>query len=283
MGRTLAVSLLLCVSISTPAHSAPVLVAKRPPVARPQPELGDGDLNIRYIEIWEHYAKTVEEASSKLQSEIEKNIKSATGSGNLDLALFWKAIAKEFEQQGELRWDAAALKKTWNERFGDASFPADFGVAVKKTAEAYASAANYLEKSYGVLVTEFTKAEKLEEALKLRGEIKEFLAAMASAPEPAPATIPNPEPKPNAVSPIVGMWISDGGWGNEFLADKTARNLTPEGQVDTVGTWKEEGQGRYSARLASWQWKIVFRGDEIEVTKFHNGQLRSHQTLKRRR
>lgn len=94
---------------------------------------------------------------------------------------------------------------------------------------------------------------------------------------------PVPKQKPSAGDPIVGMWFNDKGWGNEFLEDKTARNVTPKGQVDTVGTWKGEGQGRYSAQLASWQWQMVLRGDEIEIVRLHNGEVKWHETLKRRR
>ena len=119
-----------------------------------------------------------------MQAEIEKQAKSATGSGNLDLALFWKGLAEQFKQAGELRWDESSQKKTWDDRFGDTPFPAEFGVAVKKVSESYATATKDLEKGYGYLVTEFTKAEKLEEALKVRGEIKELLAEKSSTPTP---------------------------------------------------------------------------------------------------
>ena len=283
MGRTLVGSLLLYVLISAPAYPAPpaVVVAKKPSLACPQTELGDAGLQARYATMWERYSADVDEATKKVGEEIGKQTKSATATGNLDLALFWKTLGKEFEQKGELRWDEPSLKKTWGDRFGDASFTTEFSVAVKKASEAYASARKNLEKGYGELVAEFTKAEKLEEALKVRGEIKELLAEKATVPEPAQK--PKPEPKPATVSPIVGIWISDKGWGREFLADKTARNLTPTGQVDTIGTWKDEGNSQYSARLGSWYWQIVLRGDEIQVVQYLNGELKGHGTSKRRR
>jgi hypothetical protein len=144
--------------------------------------------------MWERYSADVDEATKKVRGEIEKQTKSATATGNLDLALFWRTTGKEFEQTGELRWDDASLKKTWGDRFGESPFPKEFNVAVKKASEAYASARKNLEKGYGELVAEFTKAEKLEEAVKVRGEIKGLLAEKAPASEPAPA--PKPEPKP---------------------------------------------------------------------------------------
>lgn len=198
MGRTLVGSLLLYVLISAPAYPAPpaVVVAKKPSLSCPQTELGDPALQARYATMWERYSADVDEATKKVRGEIDKQTKSATGGGNLDLALFWKTTGKEFEQKGELRWDEASLKKAWNDRYGDTSFPTEFSVAVKKASEAYASARKDLENGYGELVAEFTKAEKLEEALKVRGEIKELLAEKATVPEPsAPPPAPD-KPKP---------------------------------------------------------------------------------------
>lgn len=287
MGRMLVGSLLFAICCTASAYGAPAaLVAKRPSLSCPQTELGDDALQARYKTMWGRYSAEIDEVTMKMRGEIEKQTKSATATGNLDLALFWKTTGKEFDQNGELRWDEPSLKKAWNDRFGDASFPSEFGVAVKKASEAYASARRNLEKGYGELVAEFTKAEKLEEALKVREELKELLAEKASAPGQAPAPPPDrpkPQPKPAPVSPIVGIWINDKGWGNEFLADKTVRNRSPKGQVDAVGTWKDEGQGRYSAQLASWQWQIVLRGDEMEIVRFHNGELKGHETIRRRR
>jgi hypothetical protein len=276
-------AVLALASFTASAHGGTaIVVAKKPSLACPQTELGDPALQARYATIWERYSADVDEATKKVRGELEKQMKSATATGNLDLALFWKTTGKEFEQKGELRWDEASQKKTWGERFGDASFPSEFSVAVKKASEAYASARKNLEKGYGELVAEFTKAEKLEEALKVRGEIKELLAEKTPAPEPSPAPQPD-KPKQASVPQIVGMWIGDGGWGNEFLADKTVRNLNPKGQVDTIGTWKDEGNSQYSARLGSWYWQIVLRGDEIQVVRYLNGELKGHGTSKRRR
>lgn len=219
MSRLLVGSLLLCVLISTPAYSAPaVVVAKKPSLSCPHTELGDADLQARYATMWERYSADVDEATKKVRGEIEKQTKSATATGNLDLALFWKTTGKEFEQKGELRWDEPSLKKTWGDRFGGASFPTDFSVAVKKASEAYSSAQQGLEKGYGELVAEFTKAEKLDEALKVRSEIKELLADKAPASEPAPT--PKPEPKPVATAPKNGKYrfvFSDGSGGGLLL------------------------------------------------------------------
>lgn len=232
MGRTLVGSLLLYVLISAPAYPAPpaVVVAKKPSLACPQTELGDPALQARYATMWERYSAGVDEATKKVGEEIGKQTKSATATGNLDLALFWKTLGKEFEQKGELRWDEPSLKKTWGDRFGDASFPTEFSVAVKKASEAYASARKNLEKGYGELVAEFTKAEKLEEALKVRGEIKELLAEKATVPEPAQK--PKPEEKP-ALAPKNGKYrfvFDDTGWG--FLLELQDNTLWIHGDVN---------------------------------------------------
>ncbi len=290
MTRVLVTGLICAFCFTTPAQGAPAAaVAKKPSLVSPKTEIGDDDLQARYTAMWEKYSADIEEASKKLQAELEKQAKSATAAGNLDLALFWKSLAKQYSQVGELRWDEPSQKKTWDDRFGDTSFPAEFGVAVKKASESYATATKDLETGYGYLVAEFTKAEKLEEALKVRGEIKELLAEKSATPEPVPKPKPKPvvkpaeKPKPVPAPPIVGLWIGDGGWGNEFLADNTTRNLNPQGQLDTVGTWKDEGQGQYSARLGSWHWQIVLKGNEIQVVRYLNGELKGHGVLKRRR
>jgi hypothetical protein len=222
--RVLVVALLFFVFFTATVQGAPtVAVAKKPNLSCPQTELGDADLQARYATIWERYSVAVDEATKKVRGEIEKQTKSATATGNLDLALFWKTTGKEFEQKGELRWDEPTLKKTWGDRFGDASFPADFSVAVKRASDAYASARKNLEKGYGELVAEFTKAEKLEEALKVRGEIKELLAEKASAQEPPPPPAPDkpkPEPKPVVNAPKNGKYrfvFSDGSGGGLLL------------------------------------------------------------------
>jgi len=282
MNRMAVCSLAIVLTIYSPALAQKppsAVVATKPALVCPQTDLSGADLNARYMATWERYANTIEEAGKKVQEEIDKQTKAATSVGNLDLALFWKGLAKEFEQKDELRWDDASLKQTWNDRFGESSYPSQFAVTLKKASEAFASATKDLEKGYSELVADLTKAEKLEEALKIRGELKNLLAEKALTPNPEPA----PKPKPEPVLPIVGVWISDKGWGKEFRQDKTARNLTPKGEVDTIGTWKEEGQGQYSARLGAWYWQIILKGDEIEAVHYLDGQLKGHSRFKRRR
>lgn len=206
-----------------------VVMTERPSLTCPQTDLGDADLNARYLATWDRYSETIDVAGKKLQDEIEKQAKSATSAGNLDLTLFWKGLAKEFEQKGELRWDDATLKKTWSDRFGGSSYPSQFAVTLKKASEAFASSTKELEKGYGELVTELTKAEKLEEALKVRGELKELLAGSSPAPKPDPKI----EPKPDQSTPKNGKYrfVFEDGTGNGFLLELADEILWIHGDI----------------------------------------------------
>lgn len=225
MTHRLGIILLFAVSFTATAHGAPaVVVAKKPSLTCPQTEMGDAGLQGRYEKMWKQYSGSIDEASKKLQAEIEKQAKSATGSGNLDLALFWRGLAKQYDQTGELRWDDSSLKKTWKDRFGDVSYPADFGIAVKKASEAYTSAQQDLEKAYGELVVDFTRAENLEQALKIRGEIK---ALLSGGPDPTEnrrsstedKSHPSREDTADLVKRRTGLW-GDGSY------DRATKTLT---------------------------------------------------------
>ena len=114
MTRSLVIALLGAVCFTATAQGAPpVGVAKKPSLTCPQTEMGDADLQARYEGMWKQYSESVDEATTKLRTELEKQAKSATGSGNLDLALFWKDLGKQYDQTGELRWDDPSQKKTW--------------------------------------------------------------------------------------------------------------------------------------------------------------------------
>lgn len=198
MNRESIVVLCVFFGMAVPAYGAPPeVVVTKPSIACPQTDLGNADAQATYKKMWEQYLADVEVATTKLQAEISEQTKTATSSGNLELALFWKAIGKEFEQKGELRWDDLALRRTWNDRFGDASFPSEFITAVKKVSEDYKSAQQGLATGYGELVAEFTKADNLDQALKVRDEIRELLADTAPAPEPASPPVPKPKSEPS--------------------------------------------------------------------------------------
>lgn len=192
MTHRLGIILLFAVCFSATAHGAPaVVVARKPSLTCPKTEMGDAGLQGRYERMWKQYSESVEEATKTLQAELEKQTKSATGSGNLDLALFWQGLEKQYDQTGELLWDDSSQKKTWKERFGDVPYPMAFGGTVKKASEAYASAMQDLEKAYEELVTELTKAERLDDAVKVRREGNKLLAveASASGSETAPRSL----------------------------------------------------------------------------------------------
>lgn len=181
MSRLLCTCVCLAVYGAIPAQGAPsVVVAKKPSLICPRTEMGDADLQVRYEQMWTQYSESVEGATKNLEAELEKQTKSATGSGNLDLALFWKGLAEQYDQTGELRWDDPSQKKTWKDRFGKAPFPEDVTDAVQDASESYASALQSLEKGYEELVKEFTKADKLKEAVKVRSEGNALLSGKAS-------------------------------------------------------------------------------------------------------
>jgi hypothetical protein len=192
MSRLLAISVFFTLIFTISAQGAPV-VATKPALSCPQADLGNADQQARYEMMWQKYSESIEEVSRKLQGELATQTRSATEAGNLDLVLFWKSLADGFDKKGELQWDDATLKKTWNDRFGDSSYPSQFVVSLKKASEAFASATRELEKGYGELVSELTRAEKLNEALKIRAELRDLLA------EKAPASKPEPAPKPKSV------------------------------------------------------------------------------------
>lgn len=108
-------------------------------------------------------------------------------------------------------------------------------------------------------------------------------AVVAKKPKSSSRPAASQKPKPEQAA-LVGLWVDEtSGWALECLPDNTARNLNPKGQVDTLGTWKDEGQGRYTASLGTWQWQIVVRGREFETVRYNNGTLNGSATMKRRR
>jgi hypothetical protein len=195
--RRLLLSALVALCLVTPAlaqgkpkrvDGGTTVVAKKPGLVCPQAELGDEALQARYTELWGRFTESVEEATSTLAGEITAQTKSATKKADLDLALFWDALGKEFALKGELRWDEAALRKEWSERFGGGLFPARFRNAVKRAAESYASATQDLEAGYGQLVVDLTKAGAVERARQTREEIKGLLIGSDAGPSSVPST-----------------------------------------------------------------------------------------------
>lgn len=86
---------------------------------------------------------------------------------------------------------------------------------------------------------------------------------------------------------IIGRWenVTSKGWAMEFLATGEALNIDPTGIVDTRGTWKDEGNGKFSARLGQnngWEWKGTVQRDTMVVEAFLNGKPHSKSTLSRR-
>jgi len=87
-------------------------------------------------------------------------------------------------------------------------------------------------------------------------------------------------------SPIIGKWdnVTSKGWAMEFLSTGEAINIDPKGVVDTRGTWKDEGNGKFSARLGQngeWEWRAAVQGDSLIVEALLTGKRHSTSTFKR--
>ena len=234
--------------------------------------LEDEALQARYVKLWADHATAVGDATETIKKALSVQFEAATDAGNLALAEMWDATQSQLSRAGEIKWDGSSTaKKAWRQRFPQVPFPDAFTEALEKSLKKYEEANLHLAEGYNALVIALTKAKNISQARSLQNELTKLLAPQTPPPVPVP------------VSPIVGVWVGEGGWSKEFLADKTARNLTPKGDVDTIGTWEDKGGGQYSAKLAGWHWQIVLRGDEIDVVRYLNGELKGHGKNKRRR
>lgn len=88
------------------------------------------------------------------------------------------------------------------------------------------------------------------------------------------------------VASLVGRWdnVTSKGWRMEFLATGEALNIDPTGAVDTRGTWKDEGNGKFSARLGpdrEWEWAVEVQGNSMSVEARLGGTRHSRSTFSR--
>lgn len=265
------------VAVSAPGD---VSLAK-PVVASPQAQLGNEKLQAKYDDLWKSFQAKVEEGDSSVEQELARLYESAKTAGKLDLALFWTEMKKSFADTGRLAWEPSKLKKEWKKRFGDSEFPDELTTVFRKCEVSFREATNGLEAGYKELEAELTKADKLEEALRLRSELKDVLARKSS--ERQTETQPELQRSSRPASSIVGFWIGEGGWSKEFREDNSVHNFTPQGQLDIAGVWKEEGAGQYSAKLGEWSWQIIVKRDDMQVARFLNGEPKGKGTYRRRR
>lgn len=171
----------------------------RPCLVCPQAKMVNEDLQAQYEKVWKQFTADVDQATQSLETEIATRFSEAQKAGHLDLALMWDGMKKQFGQLSELRWDSAKEKKTWKQRFGDADFPDDLSALLKRCDQDYKTARERLEGGYKNIESALTKAGNLEQALRVRAELKAVLAgepapqavAMAPPEEQAPLAPPN--------------------------------------------------------------------------------------------
>jgi len=208
MYRSLCVSVLNVCYVASEALGAPgTSVAAKPTLVCPKTELGNEKLQAQYDQMWVSYSADVDKATKKLQVELEGQRKAAQDAGNLNLLIFWQESINGFQQKGELSWSDAERRKTWGNRFGDAAFPEEFHVVIKKTAEDYSAAKEKLRAGYVDLEKAFTMAGDVPKALTMRNEFTQLGALLSPPPAPAPKpTPPKPVEKPNLTLPQSGKY-----------------------------------------------------------------------------
>jgi hypothetical protein len=281
--KSLASIVLSCASAMAFASDSTTLVI--PKITKPLVEPAENDpLQADYDKMWAEYESAIQTATVAIKEALAKQLAKATDSGELDLVEMWEGKQKQFAEKRLLDWDTGSKASVeWKKTNPKVPYPREFNEAVRSAASSFASAKEKLEEGYADLVKAYTKAKNVPRAKELRDE---GAAVLAGNTKSSPQTEAGPEPKPRNVEQpaIVGLWVDEtNGWALECLPDKTARNLNPKGQVDTLGTWKDEGNGRYTAFLGSWHWQIVVRGKELECVRYNDGTLKGSAAMKRRR
>lgn len=276
-----------CIALSTWSicFAADPTILVIPKITRPLVEPVENDpLQADYDKMWSEYEGAVQKATVAIEEALDKQIAKSTDSGELDLVEMWEGMKRQLAEHGEIDWDTSSKASVeWKKKNPKVPYPREFNEAVRSAGSNFVSAKEKLEEGYADLVKAYTKAKNIPRAKELRGEGAATLAENTKS-SPPPDTGPKPKPLNVEQPAIVGLWIDEtNGWALECLPDKTARNLNPKGQVDTLGTWKDEGNGRYTALLGNWHWQIVVRGLEIECVRYNNGTLKGSATMKRRR
>jgi hypothetical protein len=242
-----ALALLVLLFAGTAIGAAPSEVSvSKPSLVCPQAKLGNEDLQAQYEKVWKQFFAEVDLATKALDSEIATRFTEAQTAGNLNLALMWDGMKKQFDQLSELRWDSAKEKKTWKQRFGAADFPDDLTALLKRCDQDYKSARERLEEGYKNIESALTKAGKLNEALKVQAELKEVLAGV---PVPQPALPTKPEEK---APPVIKKSLP------ERMAGQWTRHGFPEYFLVTQdGVWKRVSKDAKNTVLDSVVLKMV--------------------------
>lgn len=227
----------------------------KPSLVCPQAKFGNEDLQAQYEKVWKQFTAEVDLATKALDSEIATRFTEAQKAGHLDLALMWDGMKKQFNQLSELRWDSAKEKKTWKQRFGEADFPDELTALLKKCDQDYKSARERLEEGYKNIESALTKTGNLEQALKVRAELKAVLAG-----DPVPPTVPQATPqtvnKNSLKERLAGNWI---------------RTKTPD-----IVVFANDGSGQLINTTTGRNWgngQLRFPSEEVAEIKWSNGYV----------
>ena len=264
--------------VASPARGAPgdvqVFV---PPIECPQSQLGDPAFQATYDALWAAYEKASKETSDAVAENLARLRKDAQAQGNLDLVVYWDSLIKQFAETGSLKWETTKERKDWK-RFGKGEFPVELGASLSKCQDEYEVTRTALIEGYERLETDLTKKCDVNQAVATRKE-KEAIQASTKSPFVREASAIDLPPKQAREKPasIIGRWGSSG-WYIEFLVGGKAQSFF-RGKPESVGQWKAEADGKYSATLGEhWRYEISPQGPNLEVRAFLKGNEQPMKT-----
>jgi hypothetical protein len=259
MGRLPFALALLGLLFASTASGAPATeaVVSKPSLVCPQAKMGNEGLQDQYEKTWKQFIADVDLATRSLENEIAARFTEAQKAGHLDLALMWDGMRKQFTQMSEVRWDSAKEKKAWKQRFGEADFPDDLTALLKKCDQDYKTARERLEEGYRNIESALTKVGNLEQALKVRAELKAVLAGQ-SVPHQVPPSVSQTSPQPGNKRSL-----------KERLAGKWIRTNAPD-----VFVFGNDGMGQILNTSSGKFWangQLRFPAEDVAEVKWSNG------------
>ena len=257
--------------IASPTFGAPgdvqVFV---PEIECPHAQFGDPAFQAAYDTLWAAYEKASKETSDSVAENLTRLRNDAQAQGNLDLVVYWDSLVKQFAETRSFKWETTNERKDWK-RFGKVEFPVELGASLSKCQDEYEVTRTALIEGYGRLETDLTKKGEVNQAVATRKEMETIQSATKSPfLREAPAIdLPPKQSRDKPVS-IIGRWGSSG-WYIEFLVGGKAQSFF-RGKPESVGQWKAEADGNYSATLGGhWRYEISPQGPNLEVRAFLKG------------
>ncbi|QDS91093.1 hypothetical protein EC9_53130 [Rosistilla ulvae] len=81
-------------------------------------------------------------------------------------------------------------------------------------------------------------------------------------------------------SPLVGYWVQTNGWAIEIFSNGQAKNTSPKGTVDAIGTWQVLGNGKFVVHLGKqWEWRVSLQRNILYAETFLSGARKAHLTF----